>query len=248
MYQGGLAHKIADVSPLIGGPIAYGDIRGALPKLMKPLVGTYGNDRVAFLPPPADGGLATMAAFEVLARNPNDLAGASARALSAAARFRAGGISADAILGDKNLPAAGLPALPASTSLVAMDRDGNVVACSLTMDNLFGAGRILPGTGILAAASPAAVPAPLLSASVAWNEHIHSFRAAVAGSGQQAAPAAVASTMIDTLRSGRPMGERLAPEPGRANMAACAEYLPGNNRLCAWANDPRANGLALGAN
>lgn len=248
LYQGTLAHKIADVSPLIGGPISYEDIRGALPKLMKPLIGAYGNDKVAFLPPPADGGLATMAAFDALARNPNDLAAASARAVAVAARFRAGGVTPEAVLADKNLPAAALPLLPASTSLVAMDRNGDVVACSLTMNNLFGTGRILPGTGILAAASPKAIPLPLLSASVVWNANLHAFRAVAAGSGQAAAPEAVAQTLIDTLRSSRPMGDHLAPDPGRANMAACVEYLPGNEKMCAWANDPRAYGLALGAN
>ncbi len=248
LYQGALAHKIADVSPMIGGPISYADIRGALPKLMTPLLGSYGNDKVAFLPPPADGGLATLAAFETLSRHPDDLAGANARALAVAAKFRAGGVSWDAVLADKNLPAGNLPQLPASTSLVAMDRDGNVVACSLTMDNLFGTGRILPGTGILAAASPAAMTRPLLSAAVVWNSNIHAFRAAAAGSGQQGAPVAVAQTLVDTLRSGRPMGERLPAEPGRANMAACAEYLPGKPGMCGWANDLRLPGLAIGAN
>ena len=60
-----------------------------------------------------------------------------------------------------------------------MDRSGNAVVCALTMDNLFGTGRIMPGLGFLAAASPAAVPPPLLSAALVWNDNIKAFRAAV---------------------------------------------------------------------
>ena len=60
------------------------------------------------------------------------------------------------------------------------------------MDNLFGTGRIVPGLGFLLAASPAGVPPPLFSAALAWNEHLHAFRAEVGGSGQEGAPMAVA--------------------------------------------------------
>ena len=85
------------------------------------------------------------------------------------------------------------------------------------MDNLFGTGRVLPGTGFLLAASPVAVPPPLLAAAIAWNEHTHAFRAAVGGSGQAAAPLAVAAWHGNTLRTGRPMPAPV-PDPGRANV------------------------------
>ena len=51
-----------------------------------------------------------------------------------------------------------------------MDRDGNSVACAVTMNNLFGTGRVVPRTGILLAAAPRRrMPPPLLSAAIAWN-------------------------------------------------------------------------------
>ena len=126
-----------------------------------------------------------------------------------------------------------------------MDRSGNAVACALTMDNLFGTGRILPGLGFLAAASPAAVPPPLLSAGLVWNDNIKAFRAAAGGSGQAGAPLAVALALINTLKTNQPMSVPV-PDPGRANVIACGRYLPGENSECGWANDPRESGLAWG--
>ena len=247
MYQGTLAHRIADVSGEIGGPIPYDALRGALPKLTAPLVRDFHNDKVAFLPPPADGGVAAEAAFNVLARNPNDVSGALDAALAVAERYRAGGITPAAVLAARDLPAADPTLFPASTSFVTMDRLGDAVVCALTMDNLFGTGRIMPGLGFLAAASPAAVPPPLLSAGLVWNDNLKAFRAAAGGSGQAGAPLAVAVALINTLRSNRPMPVPV-PDPGRANVIACGRYLPGENSECGWAIDPRAFGLALGAN
>ncbi len=247
MYQGILAHRIAQVSGDIGGPIQFSDLRSALPKLARPLVRDFHNDKVAFLPPPADGGLGAEAAFDVLAANPDDLGDALAHSLAVVARYRAGGITPEAALKARDLPAAGPTLYPASTSFVTMDRFGETVACALTLDNLFGTGRIMPGLGFLAAASPAAVPVPLLSAGLVWNDNIKAFRAAAAGSGQAGAPLAVAAALINTLRTNRPMPVPV-PDPGRANVIACGRYLPGENSECGWANDPRDFGLAVGAN
>ena len=113
------------------------------------------------------------------------------------------------------------------------------------MDNLFGTGRILPGLGILLAASPTAVAPPLYSAAIAWNDNIHSFRAAVGGSGQAGAPMAVAVGMLNALRTNQPMATEV-PDPGRANVISCVNYLPGENGSCTWATDPREAGLAAG--
>jgi gamma-glutamyltranspeptidase / glutathione hydrolase len=247
MYQGVLAQRISRVSLDIGGPMTLADLRGALPKLAAPLIRDFRNDKVAFLPPPADGGLAAEAAFDVLANNPDDLGAAAARSLAVVARYRAGGMTPAAVLAARDLSAATSTSYPASTSFVTLDRFGGTVACALTMDNLFGTGRIMPGLGFLAAASPNAVPQPLLSAGLVWNANTRSFRAAAGGSGQAGAPLAVAVALINTLRTGQPMSVPV-PDPGRANVIACARYLPGENGACGWVNDPRESGLAVGAN
>ena len=140
-----------------------------------------------------------------------------------------------------------MPALPASTGFVVLDRNGGAVACALTMNNLFGTGRVAPGTGLLLAASPAVATPPMLAAGIVWNRNTSQFRAAAAGSGQEGAALAVASGLFNTLHSTRAM-PAVVPEPGRANVVACARYLPGRESECSWATDPRGAGLAAGGN
>ena len=135
--------------------------------------------------------------------------------------------------------------LPASSTFGAVDPKGNAVVCAATMNNLFGTGRIMPGMGFLAAASPTSAQQPILSAGLAWNERERAFRAAAGGSGQYGAGVATAMAIINTLRSGQPMAAQV-PDPGRANVIACNRYLPGNEKSCAWATDPRETGLAAG--
>ena len=245
LYQGTWARRLAQASPLVGGPITLADLRHALPSLADPLIESYRSDKVAFLPAPADGGLAAAAAFETLRQNPTDLSGAAARSLSVAARWRQGGVAPDALLKAANLPQAALPPLPASTTWATLDRDGNAVVCTASLDNLFGTGRIVPGMGFLLAASPASVPLPLFAAALAWNANLQAFRAEAGGSGQTGAALAAAVGMINTLRTGAPMASEV-PDPGRANVIGCAGFLPGENGTCRWATDPRGAGLAVG--
>ena len=132
LYTGALARRIVQASPLAGGPIALADLNGALPRLAPALVVPYRRDRVAFLPPPADGGLAAASAFSLLAQDPSALGAANARALAVAARWRQGGADAESLLTLPPIsPGGSLPALPASTSVVTLDKDGNAVACAL---------------------------------------------------------------------------------------------------------------------
>ncbi len=246
LYQGALARRLAAASRLAGGPLTLDAMRASVPSAAAPLSVAAGNDVMAFLPPPADGGLAAAAAFKALYGNPRNEAAAQARAVGAAVRWRQGGADPGAVLA--SAPAGGsLPPLPASTGFVVLDRDGNSVACDLTMGNLFGTGRVAPGTGIVLGASPAAYAPPLLAAAIAWNEPLEAFRAAVAGSGQEGAALAVAAGMANALRTNAAMAAPV-PEPGRADVIACSRYLPGNESACGWAADPRGHGLAAASN
>ncbi|MDE2335114.1 MAG: gamma-glutamyltransferase [Rhodospirillales bacterium] len=138
---------------------------------------------------------------------------------------------------------------PASTTFAALDRTGNAVVCAVSLNNLFGTGRMAPGTGVMLAASPDTVPAPLLSAAIAFDPHLPAFRALAGGSGQQGAPAAAAAAIGQALADrGSPAHPQpgSVPDPGRANVIACTRYLPGDPASCGWAVDPRGQGLALG--
>jgi gamma-glutamyltranspeptidase/glutathione hydrolase len=245
MYQGTLARRVETGYRLSGGPMTQNDLRDALPTLAATLDVAAGADSVSFLPPPADGGLAAVGAFQVLVGKPPGSADAAdARGLALASRWRDVGGDPLPLLASTDLAAANLPVLPASTSFLTVDRDGNAVACALTLNNLFGTGRMLPGIGYIAAASPASVPPPLLAAAIAWNQRKEAFRAAVAGSGQEGSSIAVASTMAQALSGAASLVP--PPEPGRANVITCRAYLPDGDKTCLMVADPRGSGLALG--
>lgn len=243
-YQGPLGRRIALTASAAGGGLTAADFARAVPSLANPIELHAGINRVAFLPAPADGGLAAAAAFSDLWRNPNDLAAAAERALAVAARWRAGGVSGEAVLAAKTLPPAKLPPLPASTAFATLDASGGAVACAVTMNNLFGTGRIASGTGILLAAAPGTAPPPLLSAGIAWNNNIHSFRAAVAASGQNGAAMAAGLAMADLLRA-KTLVPVPVPSPGVALVITCGRFLPGDAATCGAETNPAGSGFTF---
>jgi gamma-glutamyltranspeptidase/glutathione hydrolase len=245
LYQGVLARRIEQLSPMAGVPIGFADLRASLPALGVPVVVPNGDDRVEF--PPTDGGVGAAAAFMALKSQPADYTTAFARSLAAAARWHAGGVNSDQVLNGELVAPAVTPMYPASTTFATLDRNGNAVACALTMNNLFGTGRIVPGVGFLAAPSPDAITPPLLAAGLAWSPGDHAFHAEAGGSGQAGAALAAAAALSTTLRAGQPMPS-LVPDPGRANVISCRRYLPGAESSCAAAADPRESGLASGGN
>ncbi|MBW4022505.1 MAG: gamma-glutamyltranspeptidase [Proteobacteria bacterium] len=248
LYQGNAAQALVAGSAEAGGPISGSDLASAVPHEEPPVAVRDGGNVVMFLPPPADGGLAAAAAFQQLRRDPTDIAAANAAALAVATAYRSGMDAADpeALLKQRNLPAGHLPPLAASTSFVTLDGSGGAVACSLTMNNLFGTGRIAPGTGILLAAAPTHGQAPLLSSALIWNKPTNAFRAAIGGSGQEGAPLAVALTAERALRHGGHDFGMIVPDPGRVNAVNCPDRVPGDFRTCVWVTDPRGQGLAIG--
>ncbi len=255
LYQGALARKLVDGTPIAGGNMTADALRSALPKVAQPLtLRGAGGLSLSFLPPPIDGGLAAAGAYLALQQNPASLDGANAQALGLASQWRQGALtlgSDPAASLAKPAPPASLPSLPASTTFATLDREGNAVVCAVTMNNLFGTGRLAPTTGMVMAASPAAVPPPLLSAVIAWNRNVRSFRAAVGGSGQAGAPLATAFALNQALADRSQVPRAMAsptPDPGRANVIECNRLLPSEEGSCAWATDPRGAGLAVGSN
>ncbi len=257
LHQGALARRLAEVSAAAGGNLSLEELRAGLPRLAAPiLLPSRGGDQVAFLPPPADGGLAAAATFAGVQAG-QSVAEAAARGLAAAANWRQAG-------GDPQVHLAAAPsggggggavfggALPASAGLAVFDRTGTAVSCAFTLNNLFGTGRTAPGMGFLLAAAPGigAVQPPLLAAGMAFNRNLRAFRMAAAGSGQEAAGVAVGGPMALHLLRGQAPAAALAngsPEPGRTQLGVCLNYLPGGPDRCLALSDPRGAGVALGA-
>ncbi len=259
LYTGALGGQFVAGANAAGGGLDDSFMRSALPIARKPLLLEDRGTRIAFLPPPADGGLATAAAFQALLEHDSDAlqiseAVASAWRTAHPAQTNNSDLTetAQATLAARPATAASgeaseLARLPASTSFVVLDRSGNAVSCAISMDNLFGTGRMAGDTGIVIGASPARVQAPLLAAAIAWSKAEHHFLAAVAGSGQSQAPAAVAYGLHEALRNARPLLSG-ATSTGRANAISCPGGLPGDAAGCIGETDPRGLGLAIGSN
>ncbi len=243
LYQGVLARRLELASSSAGVPIGLADLRAALPSVPGPVVVNFGEDRVTF--PPTEGGLGGAAALIALRDQPADVQAAYLRSLAAAARWRAGGANSDQVLNGALAAPAEVPLYPASTSFATLDPDGNAVVCAVTMNNLFGTGRMVQGLGFLAAVSPDVVTPPLLAPGLAWNANKNAFHAEAGGSGQAGAALAAAVALSNSLRSGQPM-QSLVPDPGRANVISCGRYLPSSEGSCGAAVDPREFGLAAG--
>lgn len=218
LYQGTLSQRFEDASVVAGGGLTAPELRETLAEVQEAVRVPVGNDVAFFLPAAADGAAGTASAFQALQ--------------GGSAPFGGGGMSG------------------ASAGLVTMDPEGNAVACAFSMNNLFGTGRIAPGTGILLAAAPGmgSVPPAPLAVSLATNRELRAFRAAAAGTGQQAAGIAAATMMWTALRR-QPFENGFAsiPDPGRGLAVSCPAYVPGGNPSCVAAADPRGGGVATGS-
>jgi gamma-glutamyltranspeptidase/glutathione hydrolase len=138
----------------------------------------------------------------------------------------------------------------AGASLITLDREGNAVSCAFSMNNLFGTGRVVPGTGILLAAAPGIgqVQAAPLPVAILARPDLRRFRAAASGSGGQAALAATTMPLAAVQRRGGPADPYAGvPAPGRGVTISCAGLVPTNGPACIGAADPRGGGVALGS-
>lgn len=100
---------------------------------------------------------------------------------------------------------------PAAASMVAVDRDGSAAACAVTLNSLFGTGRIAPGTGIVLASvpGPGGRGATALGSMLVVNQHVPKFRFAAAASGGAAAPVAMVQVAAENLLAGIPLQDAM---------------------------------------
>lgn len=104
------------------------------------------------------------------------------------------------------------PENPWATGFVAVDRRGRAVSCNVTMNDLFGAGRVAPGTGVILAPAPNASGAgpTALGPVILANEPTGGFYYAAAASGGQTAATAMASVFLRSVALERPLEEAIA--------------------------------------
>ena len=99
----------------------------------------------------------------------------------------------------------------AGASFVVVDNAGQAVACTLTMYELFGNGRVAPGTGIVLAASPNSGGRNSLSLGpmMVTNKNVRAFRMALAGSGGAAVSTAMMAVAMRSIVDRLPLEEAM---------------------------------------
>jgi len=115
---------------------------------------------------------------------------------------------------------------PWATSFVVADRDGQAVACNVTMNALFGAGRIATGTGIVLAAAPGrpGLDSLWLGPALLVNPNNFGFYYAAAASGGPTAATAMASVALDVIEGDRSLASAIEARRVHHNAAPDVVY------------------------
>lgn len=230
LYTGAFASRFVEAANGIGVPLTAQQLRETLPVITPPLVVPF-NDNSAYFPPPPDaGGLLSAQIFGMLTEvenyagaSPDErahlLAEAGQRAFAArggwlgsagdnadqASEARLEALMAGYSASRHNAAAAGgsLPAVsnPFTAGFVVADRWSSAVACSFTMNGLFGDGRMIPGTGVLLPKAPT-LGADNLSVALIANDFNGTVYFAGTASGGLAAPAALTRVMLESQSNG----------------------------------------------
>ncbi len=128
---------------------------------------------------------------------------------------------------------------------VAVDRDGSAVSCVVTMNQLFGARRVAPGTGVMMGAPSGngmAQTTPILVSNVNNGE----FLLAGAASGGAGAPGALGAAARTVLTGHGRLADAVAGASGGVlSVFSCSRGLKFDRRTCEALADPRGHGLAL---
>jgi gamma-glutamyltranspeptidase/glutathione hydrolase len=219
LYGGSFPDRFVEASAAAGQPISRDEIRGALP-VFEPAIAFPVAGRTAYVLDYQDEEGAERAHLfvETAMRSFGDRAdwmtswGGSRidpERLLDEDRLRS---LTDTVNRARHTPAGALsprpdmvPENPYGAGLVAGDHWGNAVACSFTMNGLFGAFHTVPGTGIILAAPPSGDHNGALSPSaviIAADPTGNAYFGAAA-SGGSAAPTALAAVLSGTVQEGR---------------------------------------------
>lgn len=240
LYQGQVADQFVTAAMGSGAAITAEDLRAATATPRASVLVRYDDIAVHFAPPPAIAGVSEAQLFAMLAprwrrtgaeERPHLLAEADLRAASDRARWlrqdlstsvapselvnqqHTGELMASYRANARTAPgAAPAPRLlnAATAGVVAVDREGGGAACSFTLNDTFGIGRVAPGTGILLVATPdgAARGPQLLSPMLAA---IRSGRIVYASTASGGWPgiSAQAQVALRTIVENRPLEEAM---------------------------------------
>jgi len=171
LYGGLAGQQLAQGAQALGAPLTIEDLRNFQVRVYAPLEIKWGDQLVLLPKPPAAGGVSVGQMLTALDSQEGGnrfafLAQASGRiAGDRGGWMQPGGDSGqppESLVGREHVaqvlqgaaPGEAVPENPFSAGVVAADKDGLGVACSFTMNALFGAGRIAEGTGVILAPAP----------------------------------------------------------------------------------------------
>jgi gamma-glutamyltranspeptidase/glutathione hydrolase len=237
-YAGTGAGALVEGVRAAGGSLDRADLQAYLPAWRSPIVVTGGGGAAFFPAPPPQAGVieGQMWAFLSAADRFADSPAVDRNAMLADAGLRAfadagtwGGVQvedAQALVSRARIaellagPApqatrqGGTPRQenPSAAGLIAVDASGLAVACSVTLNSLFGTGRIAPGTGIVLASLPGTGGrgAAMLGPMVVTSSNLRAFSLAATASGGVSAPQALIGVAARTLLARQPLSEAMA--------------------------------------
>ncbi len=213
-YTGSFAGQLVEATRAAGGTLARRDLHDYAPSWRKTIAVSMGNRTAHFPPAPAVGGAVAAEMWMSLVQEADlkridaeerlrqfaDLGFAtSEKRLELLAREQAGPITSEA----EN---------PSAATFVAVDREGSAAACAVTLNSLFGTGRIAGGTGIVLAATPGSGGrgATALGPMLIVNQNVNEFFFAGVASGGLAAPTALISVAARAVLAEEPLDQALA--------------------------------------
>lgn len=230
-YTGPLARQIVDGAKRAGSDLDINDLRDYAPLWREPVRVPMGNRSAYFTPAPTVGGVIEALMWESL------LAGSRFGSASALQRLRiiadlgtdtaaerrrlmrsAGGGSDEAHLEN-----------PSAATFVAADRNGAAAACAVTLNSLFGTGRIAEGTGIVLAAAPGpgGRGATALGPMLIVNQNVNEFFFGGAASGGVAAPSALVGVAARAVLGGESLSEAISAKRAVGGAAPGVVYYEG---------------------
>ncbi len=201
-YNGEIARKLVSGIEAAGGFLAIEDLRSYRPAWIPVLVSKFGDHDIVFPGPPVAGGQIAQALWGGLDDGKHYAAASGADGQRVIAR------AATAVYKDIELRVA---TDFGTTGFVVMDRNGGAVACNLSMNGLFGNGRTIRGTGILAAPlpRPGRAGTAAMAPAMMINRHTGDIFLAAAASANAAAPLMLVSAMLSALKGDRPLDQAL---------------------------------------
>lgn len=251
LHSGAVAERLAEEAQAQGISLSADEIRGFVPGVGTPLRLPAGDD-VLYLPPlPSGGGVLAGQLWQMLTEARDwDGAGAQQGVLFTEAEIRAliarndwppatslAGVPGQEMISEEaaerlwaGTPQGGAVYLPVpSAGFVVGDRFGNGVACSFTLNDFFGSGRVARADQLIFAAPPppGTSNAPTLVTALVGNENTGRLRLAMSVAGGDLAPSSFfqvarptlegdyeLADAIDLPRIGRLPNGQLVAEPG----------------------------------